>query len=333
MSVRPLGTGKLPNALLREVLNLGSPPPPELKLPPQVGEDAAVLDIEAGALIVASDPVTLTGSGVGAHAVVVNANDIAVMGAQPRWFSAVVLMPAGTTEQDVRELFKDMHAALARLNATLVGGHAEVTDSVKQPVVVGNMLGLREDGGYVRTGGVKAGDVILQVGPAPIEGAAVLATEARDRLVHLPKPVVAAATEALSSPGIAVVEQALRATELGATALHDPTEGGLSAGLYELAEASNLALRLQPDAALWFPPGKAICDALGLDPWGVLASGTLLAAFPEEASAAAQAAFESAGYPTAAIARAEAGDGVHAQDGTALPRYVRDEILRVLGGE
>ena len=76
MSDRPLGTGKLPNELLREVLKAGRPPPPELKLPPQVGEDAAVLDINAGALIVASDPVTLTGSGVGAHAVVVNANDI-----------------------------------------------------------------------------------------------------------------------------------------------------------------------------------------------------------------------------------------------------------------
>ena len=37
---------------------------------------------------------------------VVNANDVAVMGARPRWFLAAVLLPIGTTEEDVRALFK-----------------------------------------------------------------------------------------------------------------------------------------------------------------------------------------------------------------------------------
>jgi hypothetical protein len=179
--------------------------------------------------------------------VVINANDVAVLGVRPRWFLACVLVPPETREAEVRAVFKGMRAALASIDAVLVGGHTEVTDVVTQPVVVGQMLGLREDGRFVRTGGVGETDAVLQVGPAPIEGAAVLAREADERLCDVPEAVIAAARRALRDPGISVVEAALRAAELGATALHDPTEGGLSAGLHELAEASGVALRV--DAA------------------------------------------------------------------------------------
>jgi hydrogenase maturation factor len=80
MADRPLPPGKLPAALLRELLASGPPAPEELRLPPAVGEDACVIQVAGGALVAATDPVTLTGHGVGAHAVVINANDVAVLG-------------------------------------------------------------------------------------------------------------------------------------------------------------------------------------------------------------------------------------------------------------
>lgn len=330
MSKRPLPQGKLPVALLRELLGLAPTPGPELRLPPAVGEDAGVIDVASGALIAATDPITLTGYDVGAHAVVVNANDVAVMGARPRWFLAAVLLPIGTTEEDVRALFKSLYAALERIGATLVGGHTEITAVVRQPVVIGQMLGLREDGQFIRTGGVREGDVILQVGPAPIEGAAVLAREAQQQLSTVAPEALAAARAALRDPGISVVEPALRATTLGATAMHDPTEGGLSAGLYELAEASDIALRVDAKAILWFQPGIAVCEALGADPWGVLASGTLLAAFPERLASQALTALTAEGHATAAVARAVRGSGIERSDGARFVRYERDELSRVL---
>src|SRR5438876_3552149 len=85
--------------------------------------DACVIDVPEGALVVASDPVTLTGAHVGRYAVIVNANDVAVTGARPRWFLATLLLPVGTTEDDVGDLFHDIHEALAEFDATLVGGH------------------------------------------------------------------------------------------------------------------------------------------------------------------------------------------------------------------
>lgn len=330
MADQPLPSGKLPPSLLREFLALSPPLPTEVIVPPAIGEDACVIQVKNGALVAATDPVTLTGQGIGAHAVVINANDVAVTGVRPRWFLASLLLPLGTTVPQVRRVFVEMNHALAQIGATLVGGHTEITESVTQPVIVGQMLGLREDGRFVSTGGMAEGDVVLQLGPAPIEGAAVLVAEVADRLSNISQQLLNSAREALIDPGISVVEPALRAADLGASALHDPTEGGLSAGLYELAEASNLMLEVSADAILWFEPGVTICSALDIDPWGTLASGTLLAAFPAASVARAQTAVQAEGYEVRAIAKARAGSGVRRTDGFPFPRYDRDELLRVL---
>ena len=116
-----------------------------LKLHPDSRCDAATaIEVEAGTLVAATDPITLTGSGVGAHAVVINANDVAVTGARPRWFLACVLLPEGTTASDAEDLFAGMRRALDEVGAVLVGGHTEVTWAVRQPLVVGQMLGMAE---------------------------------------------------------------------------------------------------------------------------------------------------------------------------------------------
>jgi hydrogenase expression/formation protein HypE len=325
-----LPPGKLPVALLRRLLRMGGHAPAEVLLPPAIGEDACAIAIGGGTLVAATDPITLTGKEIGGHAVVINANDVAVMGVRPRWFLAVVLLPPGTGAAEIEALFADMHAALGRLEITLVGGHTEITAAVTQPIVVGQMLGFRDDGRFVRTAGMRAGDVVLQIGEAPVEGAAVLANETPQRLRMLPPDLLQCARQAVRAPGISVVEPALLATELGARALHDPTEGGLSAGLHELAEASGMALLIDREAVLWFAPGRAVCAALGADPWGVLASGTLLAAFPEERVEHAQAALAAAGHASARLGRAETGSGVRTTVGSCLMRYDQDEVSRIL---
>lgn len=329
MSETVLPPGKLPAELLRQLLAPFRKDAPELLLPPSVGEDAGVIGIGGGALVVATDPITLTGQDVGGHAVLINANDVAVTGVRPRWFLAVFLLPVGTTETDVSGMFETMRKALEALDIVLVGGHTEITPAVTQPVVTGQMLGFQEDGQFVKTGGVQAGDTVLQVGLAPVEGAAVIALEIGDSLEIAPE-LLYAARGAIQDPGISVVAPALQAAALGASALHDPTEGGLSAGLHELAEASGVALRVDGGETLWYAPGIALCDAVGADPWGMLASGTLLAAFPAASVDAAVSALTAEGHAVARLAQAEAGAGVTLMDGRPLPRYEQDELSRIL---
>ena len=323
----PLPTGKLASDLLARLIQTSLPP--EVVLGPRIGEDACAIEVEAGTLVAATDPITLTGVGVGAHAVAVNANDVAVTGARPRWFLACVLLPEGSTREDAEALFAGMRHALDRVGAVLVGGHTEVTRAVRQPLVVGQMLGIATER-IVPTGGLRPGDAVVQIGPAPVEGAAVLAQVlSAERLAMVSARVTDAACAALDTPGISVVEPALAAARAGASALHDPTEGGLSAGLHEMAEASDVALVVESERILWFEPGVELCVVAGLDPWGTLASGTLLAGFASDRVDGALHDLARAGHSVSVIGRATHGCGVTFTGGAPLTRFERDELSRL----
>ena len=322
---RVLSPGKLPSALLEELLATVPEGPPEVRIGPRAGEDACAIELPAGTLVATTDPITLTGNDVARYAVAINANDIAAMGLAPRWFQAAVLLPVGTRESEVRGLFASLQDALAEVGAALVGGHTEVTAAVVQPTVVGQMLGFTPSGRVLSSAGLAPGDAVVQVGPAPVEAAAVLAAEAGDALGGVDAALFAAARDAVRSPGISVVAAGLAAAELGACAAHDPTEGGLATGLAELARASGVGLAVDEASVLWFEPGVAVCRALGADPWGALASGCLLAGFGPERVEAALAGFAERGLAARVIARATPGAE------TGLPSFERDEVARVLG--
>lgn len=330
MSDRVLPIGKVPAALLRRLLDDAGPLPPEVLLGPAIGEDACAIDVGGGVLVAASDPITLTGADLGRAAVTVNANDVAVTGVRPRWFLATVLLPHGTTEPELERLFRDMRSALSAVGAVLVGGHTEITDAVSSPVVAGHMLGLASAGRIVRTSGVRPGDAIVQVGRAPIEGAAVLALEHAAALASAPLASVEAAAAAMDDPGISVVEAALAAADLGASAMHDPTEGGIAAALWELASAGRVALRIDRDRIAWFGPGLDVCRAAGADPWATLASGMLLAAFRQPGVSDAVGRLRAKGHEAAIIGFAEPGEGVRDTDGQLIPWPDRDEVARLL---
>jgi hydrogenase expression/formation protein HypE len=330
MAPTPIPAGKVPADLLARVLATDRPLPPDVRLGPAVGEDACAIDVDAGVLIATTDPITLTTSELGRYAVLVNANDVAVMGVRPRWFLAAILLPLGTTDDTVEQMFATLHSALDEVGAALVGGHTEVTGAVSQPVIVGQMLGLATDGRFVTTAGARPGDVLVQVGSAPIEGAAVLAVEAAHRLTTVPADVVAAAARGARDPGISVVEAALTAASLGATAMHDPTEGGVASGLHELAMAAGVAVRVDRPQLVWFEPGLEVCRALGANPWATLASGSLLAAFPPDCVDAAIQALSAPGRPAIAIGAIEAGAGVHDTDGVPIEWPDHDEVARIL---
>jgi hydrogenase maturation factor len=322
--------GKLPPELLARLLDEPKSLPAEILVGPSVGEDGCAIDVEGTVLIAATDPITFTGASPGRAAVIVNANDVAVMGARPRWFLSTLLLPPGATEHDAAELFAGMREALGEVGAYLVGGHTEVTGAVKQAVVVGHMLGIVESGGPISTAGLSAGDLVLQVGPVPVEGGAVLAAAVGGELARRVRDAFAAAVDA-GVPGLSVVRPALAAAGLGATAMHDPTEGGLAGGLWELARAGGVGLRVDPSRVVWFAPGLEVCATLGADPWATLASGCLLAAFGPERAAEAAADLKRQGHEVGVIATAEAGSGVYDRSGEVIREPPFDEVARLLG--
>jgi hydrogenase expression/formation protein HypE len=327
----PIEAGKVPIAVLGPLLGSLPHGTTEVRVGPALGEDACAIDIGGELLVAAADPITLTGSDVGRFAVIVNANDVAVMGAVPRWFLATLLFPIGTTPRDVDEVFSGLRRALDDVGAALVGGHTEVSAAVRTTVVAGTMLGIAPRGRVVTSGGAMPGDAVVQIGLAPLEGAAVFAAEAPAGLERLEPALVAAAAGAVDVPGINVVDAALLAADLGASAMHDPTEGGLASGLHEVANASGIALHVDRGRVRWFQPALAVCEALGADPWATLASGCVLATFPPELAAGAIAQLEARGFDGALLGEMRAGSGVFDEEGVPIPWPARDEVARLLG--
>jgi hydrogenase maturation factor len=296
-------------------------------------------------LIAKTDPITFATDLIGWYAVHVNANDVACTGATPRWFMASALLPETWDEPEIEALFDQLVEACRGLGVALVGGHTEVTGGLDRPIVAGCMLGEVERARMVRTGGGVPGDALILTQGLAIEGTAVLAREAEAELRR--RGVSAAQIERaqryLFEPGISVVgaAQALCAAVPPGEALHslhDPTEGGLAAGVWELAEASGTGAVLDVDTVPILPETRLVCDALGLDPLGLLASGALLAAVAPGTVQAALAALERHHLPARVIGRlTPRADGVRLRGGDGRlgdwPRFERDEVARYFDRE
>ena len=337
MSLLPVG--KLRAAMLQALFDQHPVKDPRVVVGPRVGEDAAVIDIGDRYLVATADPITFATTDIAWYALQVNANDVAVRGAKPRWFLATVLLPEGrTSDDDVATLFARLHEACEEIEVTLVGGHTEVTHGIDRPIVAGTMLGEVAKDKLVTTGGAQVGDAVVMTKGVPLEGAAIVArekeAELRARGVHA--SVVRKAKGFLRAPGLSVLPEAAIACELATVhAMHDPTEGGIATALHELADAAGVGLRIDRARIMILPEGRILCDAFGLDPLGTIASGALLMTLaPAEAGVVIHAlARESIDchFIGKVVPREQ---GVTLVDGAKqepLPIFPQDEITRIFG--
>ncbi|MBC7264560.1 MAG: hydrogenase expression/formation protein [Chloroflexi bacterium] len=302
-----------------------------------IGEDAAILDIGDRYLVAKTDPITFATDQIGWYAVNVNANDVAVMGATPRWMMATILLPEGKASLGLVEgIFAQMDAACKDLGIALVGGHTEVTPALPRPIVVGTLLGEVEKDRLIHTGNAQPGDEILLVKSIAIEGTAIIARERGDELRArgYSEDVIGRARNFLFDPGISVVAAAQIAAETKKVhAMHDPTEGGLAMGLHELAYASGTGLWVDRARIRILPECIEFCREFGLDPLGLIASGALLVAVPPDTSARLQHLYAQAGIPCSVIGHVTPPEeGIRIKNGGVtrdLPRFDADEITRL----
>lgn len=250
-------------------------------LGPGIGEDAAAIAFGDRCLVVAADPITLATQDIGSSALTINANDVATRGARPAWFLATLLLPEkGTTQTFVQRVFDQIVRAARREGVSVIGGHTEVTAGLDRPIIAGCMLGEVQRKRLVRTSGARPGDEVLLTKGIAIEAASILAKEKRKTLRGRFSAAFLRRCERLDQR-ISVVPEAMAAVRLGRVhAMHDPTEGGLSTGLYELAEASQSALEINIPSIPILPEARALLEAFGLDPLGSIASGALLVCAP-----------------------------------------------------
>ena len=338
VSRRTFRAGKLPHEVLERLIGRYTRPDPRLVVPPGLGEDAAVIDFGDRYLVAKTDPITFATDAIGWYAIHVNANDIASMGAVPRFFLATIIVPEDqASEALVESIFRSIHEAAAELDITVCGGHTEFTHGIDRPIVVGQMLGEVERDRLVRSSGLVPGDSILLTKGMAIEATAIIAREKRHELLGRGYDVafLDRCAEYLTDPGISVVADARLATGAGQVhAMHDPTEGGAATGLMEIALASGVGLEVLEEGLYISPDSARLCTEYGLDPFGVISSGALLIGCPAGDETAIARALRGAGIDAHRIAEVRGPDfGLQLRrcDHTLvpLPRFEVDEITRL----
>ena len=329
-SERTLPAGKIAPELLARLLP-SSQTLATVHIGACVGEDAALVE-GADPMVVPADPVTFATADVGRYAVAVNCNDLVAMGALPRYFTATLLLPPGSTDGDLATIFAQLSKATDAVGVAWIGGHTEVTDAVRLPVVAGSAIGSLTVDHAWSSGGAQVGDAIVATKWMGLEGSTLLARERAAYCQELGLPV-AQLQRWLDDPGIDVVAEGRALSGLPLNAAHDPTEGGFAQGLHEIATASDVGIELDRHVLPIEPATDRLCRAFGIDPLGLLASGSLLFTAAPALAVEALDRLRRAGIRASQIGQVVAGSGVVATGrGPArdIPRFVQDEVVRAL---
>jgi hydrogenase maturation factor len=335
----PLPAGKLPGEILSHLLGKFPVRDERVVLGPGIGRDTAAISFGGEMLLVKTDPITFASDRAAHHLVHVNANDIACQGGTPRWLLVTALLPEGSTTPATAEaMFVELNHAAAGIGVSVIGGHAEITVGLDRPSLVGTMLGTTDAASLISPMRAKPGDRILMTRSAGIEGTALIANEFRSRLRGgVDSAVIDRAANFLVEPGISIPPEAAALTRAGAvSALHDPTEGGVATAIREIAEAAECGAVISLSAIPVAWETAEICGELGLDPIGLLSSGTLLAIVPAEHLDEAAVALDEAAVPFAWIGKLtprDAGIKLRIEDHYVdLPSFVVDEVARLMAG-
>lgn len=272
-----LPPGKIPIEILKEIVfkNLGAERK-EVVVGPTAGIDGAVLDVGNKSLIVSMDPITGAVERIGWLAVNVNANDIATFGVEPTFLFSCIMLPENGNKETIEVICTQMDAAAKELGIAIVGGHCESTPGLTNPIVAGCVMGFTNKGNYVTASGAKAGDKIILTKSAGIEGTSILASDKQQELTKVLNPSMLADAKDFYKH-ISVVRDALIAYRTGGVhAMHDPTEGGVLGGIHEVADASQLGVKIFEDKIVVEPETAKICRYFEIDPLQLIGSGALL---------------------------------------------------------
>jgi hydrogenase expression/formation protein HypE len=331
-----LPVGKLPPDILARMLKAYTSLDNRVRVGPSIGEDAAAVDMGDRYLLLKTDPITFVAEDIGTYTVRINANDIATMGGKPLWLLASILLPEKhITSEIVEEIFRQLSSACRDIGVSLCGGHTEITTGIDRIIVVGAMIGEVKKDDLITTSGAKIGDDIILTKAIAVEGISVIARRnGKDMEAVFGPDFVQKCRGFIEHPGISILKEAEIAAQVGDVhSMHDPTEGGLATGLSEVAAAADVGLLVEEERIPVFPECLTLCRHYGLDPLGLIASGSLLISINPRDTEKVLEVLKDNGIPAAKIGKIlpkENGLKIKRHNEVLeLPVFDRDEITKI----
>ena len=270
-------------------------------------DDAAALTVPPGRIAFTTDTYVVTprffpGGDIGKLAVAGTVNDVATAGATPLYLSVGFVLEEGLMIEELRRILDSMADVAAEAGVRIVTGDTKVVERGHGDGIYINTAGI----GVIREGldlsasHCKAGDVVLLSGTLGDHGIAVMST--REGLNFATDIVTDAAP--LNHLVAAVLDAAP-----DARCFRDPTRGGLSSCLNELATASGVSITVIEESVPVKEQVRGACEMLGYDVYQVANEGKMVTVVPPEQADAALAAMKSAPYGADAAIIGEVTEG------------------------
>ena len=268
--------GKIPETVLkRSVLKKIKVRRPEVLVHAGVGEDCAVLGPTEDAIVLSTDPITGTSKDIGKLAFHITANDIASSGAELVGMLVTVIFPPESQEEELQIIMEELTALAEKYEVEILGGHTEVSAAVNQTLISVTGVGKAAQGKIVTTGGLRAGQELVVTKWIGLEGSSILAKEKEELLQkQLPNEIIETAKR--FDEKLSVVPDSKVAIEIGASAMHDVTEGGIFGALWEMAAASGVGLTVDLKKIPLRQETIEICEVFDINPYMLISSGSLL---------------------------------------------------------
>lgn len=198
-------------------------------------------------------------------------NSLAAAGASPAVVTLALLLPEAMEESELRELMAEVEGVCKGLDLQIAGGHTAVSGAVSQPVASITAYGALEK---KLKGAVPGQDIVLSkwIG---LEGTSLLAEENRAGLLtRYPEYLVEEARRFREY--ISVIPEAELARQAGVSDMHDASEGGVFAALWELAERAGVGLTIDLKKLPIRQETVEVCEYLELNPYELLSGGCLV---------------------------------------------------------
>jgi len=251
--------------------------------------DGAVLEVKGGRLAVTTDSFVVTprffpGGDIGSLAVHGTVNDLAMCGASPLALTAGFVIEEGLEMEELWRIVQSMQGAAAAAGVAIVTGDTKVVDRGKGDGLFINTTGIGRvaDGVEISPRRARPGDAVLINGPIAQHGIAIRSV--REGLEF------ETTLESDSAALHGLVADLLGAAGPAVHVLRDPTRGGVSSALNEIAEAARVGIRLDEASIPIAEEVRGACEILGLDPLYVANEGKVLAIVARESVGAALAA-------------------------------------------
>jgi len=287
---------------------------------PQHGVDVGIVEIGDKAVSFTCDPVFIVPEygweRAAWFAVHIIASDAVTCGLKPKFLSIDLNLPMEMTKEQLEIMWDTMHQECERLGISVISGHTARYENCHYPMVGGaTIVGVGEKDEYVTPKMARAGDkIIITKGPA-IEATGIFATMF-PRLIEAEFGLSFSQRAQQIFYKMSVVEDAMTAVgvgirENGVSAMHDATECGIWGGLYELAQAAGLGVKIEKEQIVIEDCVEEICQYFNIDPYTSISEGTLLIACRQHKASELEKALSQKGIKSSIVGElTELGEGM-----------------------